>query len=71
MHDVPYTTPEEDPFRVQPLRRSSLLTKWIQEQHNQPTPATLDGYDLLDDDDIPQTTPCDPDVRPPFVSSKT
>ncbi|KAF5385323.1 hypothetical protein D9615_001328 [Tricholomella constricta] len=37
MNDTPYTTPEEDPFNVQPLlqprrRRSSLLDKWIYEQ---------------------------------------
>ncbi|KAF8221674.1 hypothetical protein L208DRAFT_1426555 [Tricholoma matsutake] len=42
MNDVPYTTPEEDPFNVQPLllqprrRRSSMLNKWIQEQQTQP-----------------------------------
>jgi len=42
MNDAPYTTPEEDPFNVQPLllqprrRRSSLLNKWIQEQQTQP-----------------------------------
>lgn len=94
-NDTPYTTPDEDPFNIQPLqprrRRSSLLNKWIQEQQNQPpesdaTPApqdhhcsvritpylaypdlildmttardeilTTDGYDLLEDDDIPQS----------------
>ncbi|KAF9269969.1 hypothetical protein L218DRAFT_992644 [Marasmius fiardii PR-910] len=36
MDDPPYTTPEEDPFTVRPLRpkrrRSSMLDKWIQEQ---------------------------------------
>ncbi|KAG5644608.1 hypothetical protein DXG03_008086 [Asterophora parasitica] len=37
MNDIPYTTPEEDPFNVQPFlqprrRRSSLLDKWINEQ---------------------------------------
>ncbi|KAJ3750668.1 hypothetical protein DFH05DRAFT_107387 [Lentinula detonsa] len=37
MDDQPYTTPEEDPFSVQPMlqtrrRRSSMLDKWIQEQ---------------------------------------
>lgn len=42
MDDIPYTTPEEDPFNVQPLmlqprrRRSSLLDKWIQEQQKNP-----------------------------------
>lgn len=89
MNDAPYTTPDEDPFNIQPLlpqprrRRSSLLNKWIQEQQKQPTtqsnPApsninsflvypelvsdrnatrddvsTLNSYDLVDDDDIPQ-----------------
>ncbi|KAF9460119.1 hypothetical protein BDZ94DRAFT_946888 [Collybia nuda] len=93
MDDVPYTTPDEDPFNIQPLqprrRRSSLLNKWIQEQQNQisepdaPLPPqdphvtyitpylaypdltlerttvrddvlTTDGYDLVEDDDIPQ-----------------
>ncbi|KAG6866049.1 hypothetical protein C0991_009146 [Blastosporella zonata] len=40
--DTPYTTPEEDPFNVQPIllqprrRRSSLLDKWIQEQQKPP-----------------------------------
>lgn len=95
MNDTPYTTPDEDPFNIQPLqprrRRSSLLNKWIQEQQNQPlesdathepqdqhcsvrvTPylaypdltsdintapneiLTTDGYDLVEDDDIPQS----------------
>ena len=38
MDDIPYTTPEEDPFNARPIfsqprrRRSSLLDKWIQEQ---------------------------------------
>ncbi|KAG6879862.1 hypothetical protein C0992_010531 [Termitomyces sp. T32_za158] len=37
-YDIPYTTPEEDPFNARPIflqprrRRSSLLDKWIQEQ---------------------------------------
>lgn len=44
MHDLPYTTPDEDPFRVQlPVRlakhRTSLVTKWIHEQDE--TLATL------------------------------
>ncbi|GLB35937.1 hypothetical protein LshimejAT787_0302250 [Lyophyllum shimeji] len=91
MDDIPYTTPEEDPFNVQPLflqprrRRSSLLDKWIQEQqknpNREPAPATrthaflaypglnrdpspsrhdvatLDNYDLVNDDDIPHVVP--------------
>ncbi|KAG6832547.1 hypothetical protein H0H92_000176 [Tricholoma furcatifolium] len=42
MDDIPYTTPDEDPFNVRPLqqqprrRRSSLLDKWIQEQQKPP-----------------------------------
>ncbi|KAG6911610.1 hypothetical protein DXG01_011913 [Tephrocybe rancida] len=42
MNDIPYTTPEEDPFNVRPIllqprrRRSSLLDKWIQEQQKPP-----------------------------------
>jgi len=98
MDDIPYTTPEEDPFNVQPLpmqprrRRSSLLDKWIQEQqknpddeppptvHNHPylaypelgrEPAnpskddvvTLDNYDLVNDDDIPQVIHNEKEVR--------
>jgi len=43
MDDHPYTTPDEDPFNVQPIlqhvtsikrHRSSLLDKWILEQQN-------------------------------------
>lgn len=37
MDDLPYTTPDEDPFNVRPLphrRRSSLLDKWIHEQQS-------------------------------------
>lgn len=44
MDDLPYTTPDEDPFNVRPLprrRRSSLLDKWIHEQQRySPSPAT-------------------------------
>lgn len=45
MDDHPYTTAEEDPFRVQPIvqqvksikhRRPSLLDKWILEQRQSP-----------------------------------
>lgn len=45
MNDIPYTTPDEDPFNIQPLlqqprrRRSSLLNRWIKEQQKQ-TPAS-------------------------------
>ncbi|KAG6877872.1 hypothetical protein C0993_002873 [Termitomyces sp. T159_Od127] len=45
MDDIPYTTPEEDPFNARPIiflqprrRRSSLLDKWIQEQQK-PSPG--------------------------------
>ncbi|KAG5353645.1 hypothetical protein C0989_003782 [Termitomyces sp. Mn162] len=40
--DIPYTTPEEDPFNARPIflqprrRRSSLLDKWIQDQQKPP-----------------------------------
>ncbi|KAG7098945.1 hypothetical protein E1B28_000835 [Marasmius oreades] len=98
MDDLPYTTPEEDPFSPQPLRprrrRSSMLDKWIQEQqrssvasssghtqdlpndgnlrlnpylaypdlsqHPNPVPgpcqsaATLDSYDVVDEEDLAQ-----------------
>ncbi|KAF9076041.1 hypothetical protein BDP27DRAFT_1533324 [Rhodocollybia butyracea] len=45
MDDKPYTTPEEDPFNIQPClqprrRRSSLLNKWIQEQQNTAPPES-------------------------------
>ncbi|KAF5368457.1 hypothetical protein D9758_002331 [Tetrapyrgos nigripes] len=39
MDGEPYTTPEEDPFNIRPLlceprrKRSSMLNKWIQDQH--------------------------------------
>ncbi|KAF8898971.1 hypothetical protein BD779DRAFT_1666720 [Infundibulicybe gibba] len=52
MNDMPYTTPDEDPFNVQPLlqqprrRRSSMLSKWIQEQQKQPS-AQNDASDDL------------------------
>jgi hypothetical protein len=42
MNDVPYTTPEEDPFNVLPFqqrprrRRSSMFEKWLEEQQTQP-----------------------------------
>ncbi|KAF8632943.1 hypothetical protein AX15_001549 [Amanita polypyramis BW_CC] len=93
MHDTPYTTADEDPFNVTPLlqlprrRRSSLLDKWIRDQHTLPsvppdaatsavetylgypclTQANDDDdddddddtfvhtYDLVQDQDIPQT----------------
>ncbi|KAG6817738.1 hypothetical protein H0H87_004529 [Tephrocybe sp. NHM501043] len=54
MNDIPYTTPEEDPFNVRPVflqprrRRSSLLDKWIQEQQkppdSDPPPPALLAY---------------------------
>ncbi|KAG6862154.1 hypothetical protein C0995_004236 [Termitomyces sp. Mi166 len=49
MDDIPYTTPEEDPFNAYPIflrprrRRSSLFDKWIQEQQkpsDKKSPAT-------------------------------
>ncbi|KAG6821398.1 hypothetical protein H0H93_014195 [Arthromyces matolae] len=62
MNDVPYTTPDEDPFNIHPQprrRRSSLLDKWIQEQQKPPDSTDdlliLDNYDIVDDDDIPPT----------------
>lgn len=46
--DMPYTSPEEDPFNITPLlleprrRRSSMLNKWIQDQQlHQPEPSPL------------------------------
>ncbi|KAF8665386.1 hypothetical protein AX16_000405 [Volvariella volvacea WC 439] len=99
MNDAPYTTPDEDPFGIQPVfshshrRPTSLLSRWIEEQHEHRVPfdrtslpscfssrstsyvlshptsshvsvqdavhlhpndnASLMGYDLVDDLDIP------------------
>jgi hypothetical protein len=45
MDDPPYTSPDEDPFNVQPLlkqprrRRSSMLDKWIKDQQALPSDA--------------------------------
>ncbi|KAF9454071.1 hypothetical protein P691DRAFT_798349 [Macrolepiota fuliginosa MF-IS2] len=46
MDDLPYTTPEEDPFNVRPLpqqyprrRRSSMFEKWIEEQQRYSIPG--------------------------------
>ncbi|KAG5654701.1 hypothetical protein H0H81_007457 [Sphagnurus paluster] len=92
MNEIPYTTPEEDPFSVRPRqlprrRRSSLLEKWINEQQktdSEPPPsshldpyshspggevslsrddvATLENYDLVSDDDIPEIIPPEKEV---------
>lgn len=119
MDDQPYTTPDEDPFNVQPVlrqprrRRSSLLDKWIIEQQTQPSttnkppPAianlpsaptrthpylaypdlnsriylnrnngeddeiTLNSYDIVDDEDIPQDCVPEIEVRSTFIQYKT
>ena len=63
MNDEPYTTPEEDPFNVQPLlqprrRRSSLLNKWIEEQQTRPH-----NLDKSTDRRLPIQLPNTPFVR--------
>ena len=104
MDDPPYTSPDEDPFNVQPLlkqprrRRSSMLDRWIKDQQALPSDAhdetlrvkndsrlspylaypelgmassvaplndisTIHSYDLVEDDDIPQTTQPASEVR--------
>ncbi|KAH6916946.1 hypothetical protein BKA70DRAFT_1417728 [Coprinopsis sp. MPI-PUGE-AT-0042] len=71
MHDLPYTTPDEDPFRVQlPARlakhRTSLVTKWIHEQDE--SLATLQTLGEEEDIQPRSGTPTHPFLAYPDIA---